>query len=346
MEQEYGQTGQLIPSGTHEMVDAIDGQDIVVSIDIELQRQVEEPLTSLQGLNATGGSAVMSWTAPLARSTLPHPFRCSILPIERGHEGAMQLKAVTDLFEPAPSSSRLGNGHPGTGTLDARFRAFLPGFDHRGRLYHLGRPRARATPRLAAPDPRPVLQRRHLACHREERAISGDVQGTKPLQPVNGYNLHSRRPAWIIWRRRRAPTCSACLALRPVVGGPGVQRLVRPGLSVTPLQMTRFYGAIVNDGVECVPHFLIGMPQSGTTPDYGSHREHRCPSTTCSRCSKTVVTDGTQRRYRRIQRDGQDLHGRDLRRGERRLPQERCTTWRSRAFGGFVKQAGVLCGRK
>ena len=42
------------------------------------------------------------------------------------------------------------------------------------------------------------------------------------------------------------------------------------GVSVTPLQMTRFYGAIVNNGVECVPHFLIGMPQSGTTPTYGT----------------------------------------------------------------------------
>lgn len=52
------------------------------------------------------------------------------------------------------------------------------------------------------------------------------------------------------------------------------------GVSVTPLQMTRFYGAIVNNGVECVPHFLIGMPQNGhhaRLRHHPGHREHRCP---------------------------------------------------------------------
>ena len=67
------------------------------------------------------------------------------------------------------------------------------------------------------------------------------------------------------------------------------------GVSVTPLQMTRFYGAIVNNGVECVPHFLIGMPQSGTTPTYGTTQviENTDALGDMQSMLKTVVTDGT-----------------------------------------------------
>ena len=67
------------------------------------------------------------------------------------------------------------------------------------------------------------------------------------------------------------------------------------GVSVTPLQMTRFYGAIVNNGVECVPHFLIGMPQSGTTPAYGTTQviENTDALGDMQSMLKTVVTDGT-----------------------------------------------------
>ncbi len=40
------------------------------------------------------------------------------------------------------------------------------------------------------------------------------------------------------------------------------------GISVTPLQMVRFYGAIANDGVMVTPHFLIAKTQSGEVPTY------------------------------------------------------------------------------
>ena len=67
------------------------------------------------------------------------------------------------------------------------------------------------------------------------------------------------------------------------------------GISVTPLQMTRFYGALVNDGVECTPHFLVSKPQSGETAQYGSEdvigNKQAIP--TMVDMLKTVVTDGT-----------------------------------------------------
>ena len=67
------------------------------------------------------------------------------------------------------------------------------------------------------------------------------------------------------------------------------------GISVTPLQMTRFYGAIINDGVACTPHFLISKPQTGENPEYATEQivENTSVLPTMIDMLKTVVTDGT-----------------------------------------------------
>ena len=67
------------------------------------------------------------------------------------------------------------------------------------------------------------------------------------------------------------------------------------GVSVTPLQMTRFYGALANDGVECTPHFLIGKPQSGETPEYATEKVIGSEKALSDMTDmlKTVVSQGT-----------------------------------------------------
>ena len=67
------------------------------------------------------------------------------------------------------------------------------------------------------------------------------------------------------------------------------------GLSVTPLQMVRFYGAIINDGVEVTPHFLISKPQTGERPEYPTEKVVDSPAALEDMRSmlRTVVTDGT-----------------------------------------------------
>lgn len=67
------------------------------------------------------------------------------------------------------------------------------------------------------------------------------------------------------------------------------------GISVTPLQMTRLYGAIVNGGVACTPHFLIAYPQTGETPTYESKKIIQNEETLEKMTSmlQSVVSDGT-----------------------------------------------------
>ncbi|NBI65193.1 penicillin-binding protein 2, partial [Clostridiales bacterium] len=67
------------------------------------------------------------------------------------------------------------------------------------------------------------------------------------------------------------------------------------GLSVTPLQMTRFYGALINDGVECTPHFLMSYARTGETVEYPTTRisDDGEAIDTLVDMLGTVVSDGT-----------------------------------------------------
>ena len=291
MEQEYGQTGQLIPSGTHEKVDAIDGQDIVVSIDIELQRQVEESLTSgCKGLNATGGSAVLmdgSTGEIYAAASLP-----LFNPADRSEvkEGAMQLKAVTDLFEPGSIfKSVSAMAILETGTLTPDFELFCPAsITADGYTISDAHERGDATFTL-----RQILdQSSNVGI-----SLATEKMGFEELyNHIVRYNLHS--DTGVDYPGEGEEGTDALGMLAPYDQWSAVQAYnvsFGQGVSVTPLQMTRFYGAIVNNGVECVPHFLIGMPQSGTTPAYGTTQviENTDALGDMQSMLKTVVTDGT-----------------------------------------------------
>ena len=67
------------------------------------------------------------------------------------------------------------------------------------------------------------------------------------------------------------------------------------GVSVTPLQMVRFYGALINDGVEVTPHFLVEKPLSDETPAYATEDvvDNKEAIPTITSMLETVVSSGT-----------------------------------------------------
>ena len=73
---ERGQNGIPIPGGVHEETPAVDGQDIMISIDIQLQEYVEERLEQgAKDIGAEGGTAVVmdGGTGEIyAAATLPY----------------------------------------------------------------------------------------------------------------------------------------------------------------------------------------------------------------------------------------------------------------------------------
>ena len=107
------------------------------------------------------------------------------------------------------------------------------------------------------------------------------------------------------------------------------------GIAVTPLQITRFYGALVNDGVEVTPHFLINLPQHGRDP----HVRHRGRDREQERHPHHGghAEDGGHRRHGQARPDRGLLGGRQdqHRRGGRRRRSTRTDVY-NLCFTGFL----------
>ena len=290
-EAEYGRSGQAIPGGVHEHVDAVDGQDIVVSIDINLQRDVEEYLTNgCKDLEAASGSAVLmdgSTGEIYAAASLP-----LFNPADRSEvkEGAMQLKCVTDLFEPGSIFKSVSTmAILETGTLTPDSELFCPAsITADGYTISDAHERGDATFTL-----REILdQSSNVGI-----SLATEQMGFDELyNHIVKYNLHST--TGVDYPGEGEEGTDALGMLAPLEQWSAVQAYnvsFGQGVSVTPLQMTRFYGAIVNSGVECVPHFLLSMPQSGYTPIYETEDviENKDAIGDMQSMLKTVVTDGT-----------------------------------------------------
>ena len=290
-EAEYGRSGQAIPGGVHEQVDAVDGQDIVVSIDINLQRDVEEYLTNgCKDLEAASGSAVLmdgSTGEIYAAASLP-----LFNPADRREvkEGAMQLKCVTDLFEPGSIFKSVSTmAILETGTLTPDSELFCPAsITADGYTISDAHERGDATFTL-----REILdQSSNVGI-----SLATEQMGFDELyNHIVKYNLHST--TGVDYPGEGEEGTDALGMLAPLEQWSAVQAYnvsFGQGVSVTPLQMTRFYGAIVNSGVECVPHFLLSMPQSGYTPVYETEDviENKDAIGDMQSMLKTVVTYGT-----------------------------------------------------
>ncbi len=288
---EYSRSGQRIPSAEYEHVDAVDGQDIVLSIDIELQRQVEESLTSgCEGMNATGGSSVVmdGETGEIyAAASLP-----LFNPADRTEvkEGATSLKAVSSLFEPGSifkSVSAMAVLETGTMTPDTEL--FCPSYiTADGYTISDAHERGDATYTL-----RQILdQSSNVGI-----SLATEQMGFQQLYDhIIRYNLHTK--TGVDFPGEGEEGTDALGMLTSFDKWSAVQAYnvsFGQGVSVTPLQMVRFYGALVNDGVECTPHFLISKPQSGEKPTYETTKviENTDAIADMQSMLKTVVTEGT-----------------------------------------------------
>ncbi|MBS6975824.1 MAG: penicillin-binding protein 2, partial [Eggerthellaceae bacterium] len=130
-----------------------------------------------------------------------------------------------------------------------------------------------------------------------ENATANGVSGFENLyNKINEYNLHTR--TGVDYPGEGEEGTEYLGALLPFDKWGKVQAYnisFGQGVSVTPLQMTRFYGALANNGVECTPHFLIGKPQSGETPEYDTEKVIGSEKAVADMTDmlKTVVTEGT-----------------------------------------------------
>ena len=282
---ERGQNGIPIPGGVHEETPAVDGQDIMISIDIQLQEYVEERLEQgAKDISAEGGTAVVmdGGTGEIyAAATLPYLNPADMSTVE---EGADQLKAVTQAYEPGSVFKTVSTMTLlETDSMKPDDTLFCPAvIEADGYKVSDSHERDDATFTL-----------REILDQSSNVGISLSVEKMgfdKLYDHIKTYNLNE--PTGVDYPGEASGTLQPFDKWARITG---YNVRFGQGIAVTPLQITRFYGALVNDGVEVTPHFLINLPQTGETPTYATEDviENKSAIPTMVDMLKTVVTDGT-----------------------------------------------------
>ncbi len=282
---ERGSQGMPIPGGVHQETPAVNGQDIIVSLDIGMQEYLENRLA--QGVADVGGT---SGNATIMDASTGEILACASLPYFNPSdtttvaEGSDQAKAITDSFEPGSTFkavSALAILEAGILTPDSTL--FAPASlqadeytvtdaherndetmtfrDILARSSNVGI--SLATEKLGFAE----FYQKILAYHFTEKT------GVDYPGEASGYLLDQKQ-----WSLIKSYNVS-----------------FGQGVSVTPLQMVRFYGAIVNNGVECVPHFLIEKPHSDDEITYPTEDvvENKKALSSLTSMLESVVETGT-----------------------------------------------------
>lgn len=253
-----GVGGAAIPGTVYEQVDPVDGEDIMISIDIEMQAYLEEQIkASAEKLDADSSSAVLmdAGTGEIyAAASLPlfNPSDRSMV-----EDGATDLKCVTHAFEPGSvfktvsALSLVENGVMGPEDeidcpveLEADGYTITDAHDREACTYSL----------------------RDILAYSSNVGIALSIEklGFTPFyEEINKYLLSQTTGV-------DYPNESAGYLLNrdnwSLIQGYNVS--FGQGVMVTPLQMTRFYGILNNDGVAVTPHFLLSVPQTGEYATY------------------------------------------------------------------------------
>lgn len=284
---ERGEKGLPIPGGVKEDTPAVDGQDIMISLDIELQEYVENRVAeAASDLSAGGGSSVVmdGGTGEIyAMASLPYMDPSDMSSAQASSD---QAKPITQAFEPGSvfkTVSALTVLEEGAMTPDDTL--YCPAvIEADGYKVSDAHERTDQT-----------FSFRQILDQSSNVGISLSVQKmddgfTKLYDHIKKYNLCEK--TGVDYPGEASGTLQPLENWATITGW---NVSFGQGVAVTPLQLVRFYGAIVNDGVEVTPHFLISKPQTGEVASYETEDviENKAAIPTITDMLETVVTDGT-----------------------------------------------------
>ena len=257
---ERGRDGTPIPGGVIEETAAVDGQDIIVSIDITMQESLEEALVSgVENLNAESGSAVLMDAATgeiyaIASLPLYDPNN----PDDIEDASATQVKAITQAFEPGSIFKTVAAlALLESGEVTSETEIYSPAVLEVDE-YTISDASERSDTTMSL---------REVLANSSNVGISLMVEtylGFQPLyEKILQYNLTELTgvdyPGEASGYVSDQSDWSLVQSYNVSFG---------QGITVTPIQMVRFYAALLNDGVEVTPHFLIEIPLSDETLEY------------------------------------------------------------------------------
>ena len=284
-EAELGRDGTPIPGGVQNYKAPVEGQDIVISLDIEFQEEVEAALEA--GLVRVG---TKSGNAVVMDSTTGELFAAASCPLfnpadrSKIEAGAEQLKSVSYLFEPGSAfksvtaMAALENNYM---TPDDEL-TLPPYLEADGYIVSDAYDRGEVTWPLRTI----IAMSSNVGVSLTAEGMGFDKLYDAILQynfdKLTGVDYPGEQLGYVLdfddWSR--------------VVG---YNVSFGQGISVNSLQLTRFYGALANDGIEVTPHFLVRKPMTNEVPTYSSEQvvKNKAAIPQMIEMLRGVVTSGT-----------------------------------------------------
>lgn len=261
---QQGAYGMPIPGGTEVDEPAKDGQDIILSIDIDMQQYVEERLAKgVSDIGGEDGSAVLYDADSgdiIAIASTPY-----LDPSDRSNieEGATSVKAITTQFEPGSIFKTASFcAMLEAGGIAAQTTVDCPVYLEADE-YKISDAHERAATTMTAAEVlaqssnvgTSLLVQQHLGFNGLYDKIRkyglNDATGVDYPGEAEGYLTN-------------VSTWSLIQSYNVTFG---------QGISLSPLMITRFYGAIASGtGVAHTPHFLISKPSSGEEVTWDSEQ--------------------------------------------------------------------------
>lgn len=283
---EQGAYGIPIPGGVTEDTPSVDGTDIVISIDIQLQDYLEQRLEQ-----ASTECLCDSTTSIVMDAETGEIYAAASLPLldpndrENIEEGATTVRSITGAIEPGSifkSVSTMAILEEGAMAPDDTLfcPAYLQADD-----YWISDAHERGDETMSL---------RQILDNSSNVGISLAVESSIGFESlydhILSYNLDELTgidyPGEALGYLTPQEDWSLIQSYNVTFG---------QGVSVTPIQMVRFYGALANGGVEATPHFLVSKPQTGETPEYATEQviDNQEALDTMTSMLQSVVTDGT-----------------------------------------------------
>lgn len=247
-----------VPGSTVVTAEMVNGQDIVLSIDIEMQERVEQALlVRVEEIEGETGSAI------LMDASTGEIYACASAPtfnitdLSEVKEGATNLSGISSSFEPGSIFKPV-----------VMLAALEAGTTTAGQTYYCPEVLEVDEYEISDSHDRPAMEMDTTKIMAESSNVGmsliAEDMGFETMhnaiiayQIVDNANIDypgsisGRVSDWNTWSKVQGYNISF---------GQGVE--------VTPLEMTRFYGALTNDGIAVTPHFLLDVPTESEDRTY------------------------------------------------------------------------------
>ncbi len=256
---EYSSDGFPVPGGTKVLEEKIDGKDIVLSIDVEMQRKVEASLADkVEEIQGTGGTAIVmdsktgeiyaaaSWPTfdVTDLSTIKDNAATTIRGITQAFEPGSVFKAVTMLAALEEGTTQAGQVYYCPEELEVDEYVITDSHEREAQEMDTSKIMADSSNIGMS------LIGKDLGWEKFYNYIQTYLVTDKTGVDYPGENSGSIS-SWKNWSETQ-----------------GMNITFGQGLTTTPLEIVRFYGALANNGYACTPHFLVSIPADENTLSY------------------------------------------------------------------------------